>query len=140
MSSLKGTCDIGTRFHVTTQNGMRDLGLGTYLQQDEILLDRGTKVQARFFAIEPVRPSSVPPFTVELQNDMRLFRALLDSRLAITDFKLPTGKPICIETIALKKWEYGPTVAGRCTVDNSPFWLLMSTMVLPFEAHLTLVA
>lgn len=114
----------------------RQVGSGTYLWDDEILLDTGKKILASKCEVRVVAPSKVPPFEVTLRSDSRVFEDKGYSLINTREW-LQRGTEVRIEQIAVKPWNHGGYVAGRF---GSKYWLIMSELELPHETpHLQAV-
>lgn len=128
---------VGKRLQVEAKNG-QDVGLGTYLWNDEILLDSGKKILGSECVWRVIPPSEVPPFDIVLGEDVRVFEGehnLRDSR-----YCLHKGDRIRIEKIQVCGWNHGGYVAGKFFLNTEPGWLLISEVELPRETpHLRLV-
>jgi hypothetical protein len=129
---------IGKRLRVKG-SGDTDLGLGTYLWDDDILLDSGKKVRGAQCKCELAPKSPVPPFEITLRGDTRVFRK--SGGLQNTGTYLSPGIKITIVEVTTCGWNHGNYVAGKFFYDGSePFWFVMSEVELPFETpHLQLV-
>ncbi len=128
---------VGKRVRVKSKDG-KDIGLGTYLWRDEILLDLGKKIQGKECSWEAAPPSEVPPFDVVLLGDIRVFEG--DANLRKTEYYLAKGDKVRIEKIALCGWNHGNYVAGRFFFQGDLYLFLMSEMELPkMVPHLQVV-
>lgn len=122
---------VGKRLIVTTKDKTVDLGRGTYLWSDEILLDGGKKILGVNCRFEVTSPSEVPPFPIHLSEETRVFEG--ERNLRNTGRVLSKGEHIIIEEIRVCSWNHGGYVAGKVVYGGKPYWLLMSEVELPWE-------
>src|ERR1700733_4228563 len=101
---------VGKRLQIKSKDG-RDVGLGTYLWDGEILLDGGKKILGNECVWSTAPPSEVPPFEVLLTHDVRVFEG--ENRLRNTGYTLPKGDKILIEKVQVCGWNHGGYVAGK---------------------------
>ena len=129
---------VGKRLEVKSKDG-REIGLGTYLWNDEILLDSGKKIHASECVWSKVASSEVPPFEVILVAGCRVFVG--EHNLINSGNYLHKSNKIRIEEVHVCGWNHGSYVAGKFFIDSKPYWLLLSEVELPREIpHLRLVS
>lgn len=123
--------DVGQRLSVCSL-GRESLGLGTYLWDGVILLDRGTKIAQGRCRYERVPESPVPPFLAHLHSPVRAFHNDA-GRLYNKGLTLGSGR-VTIEEVSRVYWNHGIYVAGRFQeMRGEHFWLLLSELDLPDE-------
>lgn len=128
---------VGKRVQVQAKDG-HEIGLGTYLWNDEILLDTGKKILGSECVWSVVSPSEIAPFDVVLVDDVRVFEG--EHNLRNSGYCLHKGDRIRIEKIQVCGWNHGGYVAGQFFWGSLSGWLLMSEVELPREIpHLRLV-
>jgi len=129
---------VGKRLVVKDAGSNIDLGLGTYLWDDEILLDSGKKITSDKCVCDIAQPSEVPPFTITLEEDTRIFEGV--SHLLNTGYYLHKNEKIEIRKVQLMPWNHGRYVAGKFFYRGESYWLVMSEVKLPQAVpHLRLV-
>ena len=130
---------VGKRITVTSVVGKVDLGLGTYLWNNELLLDTGKKIMGKNCNWKPIPPSPVPPFEFDLIHDARIF---ISDRSFHRYGVILKGVRVKIEEISTKPYNHGDYVAGKFLSGGKEYWLLISEIRLPEEKppHLRIVA
>ena len=121
---------------VKSKKGSVDLGFGTYIWDDEILLDNAKKILGKNCQWGVVESApEVPPFEVLLTESIRYFncegRALLK-----TSGYVAIGIRITIGEVSVRAWNHGNYLAGHCTkIGWEPWdrWVLISELDLPEE-------
>ncbi len=121
---------VGKRLRIRAKHGT-DLGLGTFLWDNEILLDKGKKILTDQCVYDVAPRSKVPPFKIELTTDTRVFEG--EGGLRNTGYYLPPKEGIEIIEIAVCGWNHGDYVAGKFIYKGEPYWLIMSEVELPME-------
>lgn len=130
---------VGKRLQVTSKDGSVNLGLGTYLWDDEILLDSGQKILGNHCSWSVTTPSRVPPFTITLTKDARVFDG--SEGFHRTEYHLHASEKIEIVEITTRPWNHGSYVVGKFFYNGGIYWLIMSEIVLPQASpHLRLVS
>jgi hypothetical protein len=122
---------VGHRLLLWTLRKERQIGLGTYLWADEILLDTGKKIREQHCISMIAPPSPVPKFEVTLQSNTRVFEGVCD--LKNTGYWLHPGERLLITKIRCAPWNHGSYVAGEFFYRGEPYSVLLSELVLPFE-------
>lgn len=126
---MSGNISVGTRLKVSKKDGS-PIGFGTFLWDQDILLDGGTKIRLGECSIEVVPPSEVPPFEVTLTSNTRLFFG--EDVLSRTVYSLEGGQKIEIVQVKVCSWNHGSYVAGKIILDSKTCWILMSELQLPY--------
>lgn len=123
---------VGRRLMIMTILGV-PIGWGTYIWNEEILLDTGKKTRIGKCAVEElVGAPEAPPFQVLLKKDTRIF---FDKGVLVNQGDwLAKGDKVWIEKVQKMPWNHGGYLAGQITLSNDEKrWVLISELDLPEE-------
>ena len=123
---------VGRRLMILNIMGV-PIGWGTYIWNEEILLDTGKKIYTSKCAVEElVNPPPPPPFQALLKKNTRKF---FDRGVLVNQGDwLAKGETIWIEKLQRMPWNHGGYLAGQITLTNDEKrWVLISELDLPEE-------
>lgn len=133
---------VGKRLYVMDKKGLNLISWGTYIWDEEILLDGiGKKIHTNDCHWEElVNPPEAPPFGVTLVENTRVF--FDETSLLNRGELLPKGRDLWITKLGKMPWNHGGYLAGQfCNPQGEYRWVLISELHLKSykTAHLRVV-